>query len=156
NNVVSFAMAYGLALQGMKLTRLQTNLLPQEIKVARMIRAKKPWAVASAAALLVGVCATTAGYALQYRAVAAPAVIKAEEDGKNFKSEVDKWEGNYKSVEGKITEHENAVKSLIAGQDERLNWLLLTEFLNECMPVPAQRVAGRFQGIKENKLILMD
>src|SRR5262249_46903095 len=32
-NVMSFAVAYGLALQGMKLSRIQTNLLPPEIQV---------------------------------------------------------------------------------------------------------------------------
>src|SRR5207244_7584416 len=68
-NVVSFAMAYGLALQGMKLTRLQTNLLPHGIRTERQIRAKKPWAVATAAALMLGISATPAGYALQYHAV---------------------------------------------------------------------------------------
>src|SRR5712671_2940787 len=31
-NVLSFAVAYGLALQGLKLPKLQTNLLPQEIR----------------------------------------------------------------------------------------------------------------------------
>ena len=31
-NLLSFAVAYGLALQGLKLPRLQTNLLPQEIQ----------------------------------------------------------------------------------------------------------------------------
>ena len=53
-NMLSFAVAYGLALQGLKLARLQTNLLPHEIRVERLIRAKKPWAVAAAAALLLG------------------------------------------------------------------------------------------------------
>src|SRR5262249_47833386 len=35
-NVLSFAVAYGLALQGSKLARLQTNLLPPEIRTDRM------------------------------------------------------------------------------------------------------------------------
>src|SRR5262249_42573736 len=34
-NVLSFGVAHGLALQGLKLTRLQTNLLPQEIQSER-------------------------------------------------------------------------------------------------------------------------
>src|SRR5438876_6492680 len=41
-NVLSFGVAYGLALQGLKKTKLQTNLLPQELQFERMIRAKKP------------------------------------------------------------------------------------------------------------------
>src|SRR5205823_9560759 len=35
NNVMSFAMAYGLAVQGLNLSRIHTNLLPQEIRTER-------------------------------------------------------------------------------------------------------------------------
>src|SRR5208283_963498 len=38
-NILSFAVAEGLALQGLKASRLQTNLLPQEIQFERMVRA---------------------------------------------------------------------------------------------------------------------
>src|SRR5712692_8964559 len=51
-NVLSFGVAYGLALQGLNVARLHTNLLPQDIQVDRLIRAKKPWAVVAAASLL--------------------------------------------------------------------------------------------------------
>src|SRR5262249_40604239 len=51
-NILSFAVAYGGALQGLHLGKVTTNLLPPEIQFDRMIRAKKPWAVAAAAALL--------------------------------------------------------------------------------------------------------
>src|SRR4051812_43235454 len=37
-NILGFAVAYGLALQGLNVTRVHTNLLPQEIRVERMIR----------------------------------------------------------------------------------------------------------------------
>src|SRR5262249_48630078 len=79
-NVMSFAVAYGLALQGMKLSRIQTNLLPPEIQVDRMIRAKKPWAAAAAAALLLGTVGLGLGYAAQFGAVGAPGVVTAIKD----------------------------------------------------------------------------
>src|SRR5262249_28662350 len=62
----------------------------------------------------------------------------------------------YTTKENKIKEDENAVKSIIAGQDERLNWLLLTQYINESLPVPAIRVEGKFQEFKDNKLTLTD
>ncbi len=77
-NVLTFAVAYGLALQGLKRTRLLTNLLPPEIRTERLIRAKKPWAAASAAALLIGLASMLAGAGLAYRAFAHPDVIAAE------------------------------------------------------------------------------
>src|SRR4029077_8869738 len=45
-NVLSYGVAYGLALQGLSHAHLRTNLLPPEIQVDRMIRGKKPWAAA--------------------------------------------------------------------------------------------------------------
>src|SRR5262249_34013054 len=47
-NILSFGVAYGLALQGIKRARLITNLLPAEIRMERLVRAKKPWAAAAA------------------------------------------------------------------------------------------------------------
>ncbi|AMV37656.1 type IV pilus assembly protein PilM [Planctomyces sp. SH-PL62] len=54
DNLASFAVAYGLALQGAGLSALRTNLLPPEIERIRMIRAKKPWALAASALVMLG------------------------------------------------------------------------------------------------------
>src|SRR3954452_19304929 len=53
-NLPSFAVAYGLGLQGLGKSGLRTNLLPPEIEQVRLIRAKKPWALAASALLMVG------------------------------------------------------------------------------------------------------
>ena len=53
-NVLSFAPAYGLCIQALGKSELKTNLLPEEIVTRRMVRAKKPWAVAGVAAVLAG------------------------------------------------------------------------------------------------------
>ena len=54
SNVLSFAPCYGLCLQGLKLGHMNTNLLPQEIVVERVIRAKKPWVLGAVGALMLG------------------------------------------------------------------------------------------------------
>ena len=53
-NSLSFAPAYGLCLQGLNQARLKTNLLPAEIQRERIIRAKKPWILASLSLLMLG------------------------------------------------------------------------------------------------------
>ena len=58
-NVLSFAVAYGLALQGLGLTKIQTNLLPSEIARQRLWAHKRPWFVGAAAAILLA-CAGVA------------------------------------------------------------------------------------------------
>jgi type IV pilus assembly protein PilM len=56
DNLASFAVAYGLGVQGLGKANLGTNLLPPEIERVRMIRAKKPWALASSALVMLGLC----------------------------------------------------------------------------------------------------
>ncbi|MDA7977873.1 MAG: type IV pilus assembly protein PilM [Pirellulales bacterium] len=62
----SFGICYGLCLQGLQQARLETNLMPAEIVHNRMIEAKKPWAVAAIAVLMValGISFTGNWYAL--------------------------------------------------------------------------------------------
>src|SRR5204862_1413889 len=64
-NIMSFGVAYGLGLQGLKQARLQTNLLPHEVRLERIVRGKKPWAVAAAAALLFGLSMLTFARAME-------------------------------------------------------------------------------------------
>src|SRR3954453_6809125 len=53
-NQLTFGVAYGLCVQALDSAQLRTNLLPEEIVTTRLVKAKKPWAVAAVAALLVG------------------------------------------------------------------------------------------------------
>jgi len=51
-NVLSLGVAYGLAVQGVGLAAVTTNLLPEHIASARRWKKKQPWFAASAAAVL--------------------------------------------------------------------------------------------------------
>jgi hypothetical protein len=53
DNVSSFAVAYGLAIQGMGLAGVQSNLLPLEVHKTLLWRKKRPWFVATAASLAI-------------------------------------------------------------------------------------------------------
>ena len=135
-NVLSFAVAYGLALQGLGVGKLYTNLLPQDIRVERMIRAKKPWAVTAAASMLLAITVLGMGYAMQYRGVAAKPVEDAMKTGKDVNSKVQKFASEVKEVEKQIEDDKIAVKSIIIGQQERFNWLKFMEFLDKALPRP--------------------
>src|SRR6266849_3646309 len=135
-NVLSYAVAYGLALQGLREARLYTNLLPQEIRVERMIRAKKPWAVAAAAALLFGTSMLAYGFNRQFVAVASPAVKEERTKGDKVVTEAAGYEKQYTAVNDDIKKHTDDVKSIVLGQDERLNWIQFNQFVNRCLPKP--------------------
>src|SRR5438874_7044190 len=135
-NVLTFGVAYGLALQGLNVARLHTNLLPQDIQIDRLIRAKKPWAVTAAAALLFGTSIMALGYHMQHRAVASSAVKDAMKKGEDVKKKADRFNGEVDQVLKDIEEHKRAVKSIVFGQDERLNWMEFNKFINTALPRP--------------------
>lgn len=54
DNLLSYPVCYGLCLQGLGQGALSTNLLPRELVVQRMVREKKPWALATVAVLFLG------------------------------------------------------------------------------------------------------
>jgi type IV pilus assembly protein PilM len=135
-NVLSFGVAYGLGLQGLARARLLTNLLPPEIRMERLVRAKKPAAVAAAGLLLLGLGASALGAALGARTYGAPQVATAVEKANNVKKQADTAESTFKSKKDAALNEDNAVKAIVAGQFERENWLHLTKFLAEAIPQP--------------------
>ncbi|HEY7423594.1 MAG TPA: type IV pilus assembly protein PilM, partial [Gemmataceae bacterium] len=135
-NVLTFAVAYGLALQGLKQARLQTNLLPHEIRVERLVKAKKPFAVAAAAALLLAGGGLALGYALEYRTYNDKRVTDAMKSSKSVVDKAKSAETKYKSTKKKAQDEEEAVKTIVAGQFERDNWPQLYKFINTALPQP--------------------
>jgi type IV pilus assembly protein PilM len=135
-NVLSFAVPYGLAIQGLGMAKLQTNLLPQEIQRERMIRAKKPWAVAAAAALFLGAGAMVFGYAMNYRAVSAGSIKSELTKAASTFSEVGKRNSEADARAKEVGDYTAQVKGVIAGKDEQLNWIKLNEYISACLPQP--------------------
>ncbi len=146
-NALTFPVAYGLALQGLsslevdpdqqkRYALLRTNLLPSEIHVDRMIRAKKPWAAATAACLLLGVGAVAMGFGCQYGAATDPGLLKAISDAKAASKESADRKTAYEGEERKVGTKLGEVKALVAGNEERLNWVRMHEVIATAMPRP--------------------
>ena len=55
DNILSFAVSYGLCIQGLGKGRLSTNLIPRELVTSRLIRHKKPWALLALTLFMLGV-----------------------------------------------------------------------------------------------------
>ncbi|MBN2584798.1 MAG: type IV pilus assembly protein PilM [Planctomycetes bacterium] len=60
-NVLSFGVAYGLALQGLNLGIINTSLLPPEILKEKELKRKRPFVFAAAASVVVGFALLAAG-----------------------------------------------------------------------------------------------
>jgi type IV pilus assembly protein PilM len=133
-NLLSFAVPYGLAIQGLKQGRLQTNLLPQDVKMERIIRAKKPWAVAAAAALLVAIVGLTYGENQQQKLVSNPEIDKATKDAERIKLDRKKKEDEVESLRRDLAERKESIRRITSGLDERFNWHLLMQYINCTLP----------------------
>jgi type IV pilus assembly protein PilM len=136
DNVMSFAVAYGLALQGLEHGRLTTNLLPGEIRIERMVKAKKPWAAAAAAVLLLGLGGVVLGYGIEYKAYSDQIVKKAEDEAKAVITQATNNQQRFTKSKTEAETQAQNVKAVIAGQDEHLNWLELLRFIGDTVPQP--------------------
>src|SRR5262249_43414533 len=135
-NVLSFPVAYGLAAQGLGVARLVTNLLPPEISFERKIRAKKPYAVAAAAALLLGTTVLAYGYSVPLADVTDKKIEVAIAKAKGVVNEAKSLDGKINEKKTEIDKTQTDVESIIAGQAERNNWLQVNRFVNDCVPMP--------------------
>ncbi len=133
-NVLSFVVPYGLALQALKLTRIHTTLLPAEIATARKIRRKKPWAVATAASLLFGLAMSTAGYSNVANSVSESKFGEVEKKVAALKE----LEGSHQKKFGDAkTAFETAKgdgEKLVTAIESREMWLEVYRAINECLP----------------------
>jgi type IV pilus assembly protein PilM len=133
-NIMTFAVPYGLALQTLQLTKLRTTLLPKEIAVARKIRRKKPWAVATAATMLVGLATSVAGFANAASKVSKDRFGEVESAADSFKSALSSGQSDYDGARGT---HDGLVEKgdhLVSYIDRRELWMELFRGVNEALP----------------------
>jgi type IV pilus assembly protein PilM len=133
-NILSFVVPYGLALQALKLTRIHTTLLPPEIATARVIRRKKPWAVTTAACLLFGLALSTAGYSNVARSVSTEKFGAAEKKVQSLKDLEAGYKSKFETAKSKHKELVDAGNRLVTSLDTREMWLEIYRAINECLP----------------------
>ncbi|MCS7168287.1 MAG: type IV pilus assembly protein PilM [Gemmatales bacterium] len=142
-NILTFGVAYGLALQGLELAKIRTNLLPPELHRERFIRAKKPWLAAASAALLVGVTA----YALSAadKLAKAQALKAREQEIANVLRKSQELTRLAELEREQTLSELRRTEAIIRGNRERANWVLLHLFVNQCLPQPnGQNIPSQF------------
>lgn len=134
DNLLTFAVPYGIALQTLKLTDIHTTLLPREIAVARKIRRKKPWAVATAASLLFGMAVSTAAFANVWQSVSTERFGTAEEAAKSVASEAGNYRSKYGAEESRNAGAKAQGDKLVSMLPTREQWMEVYKAINECLP----------------------
>ena len=134
-NLSTFAVAYGLALQGLKKTRLSTNLLPYDVHLERLVRSKKPWAITAAACLILAIAGFTFA-SMEKAQVFGVAVDKVLDAEKKVTVEKNDLIAKHNDELAKLHVSQEDMRRLAAGVDERWNWQLLNMYLNYALPSP--------------------
>lgn len=155
DNLLSFATCYGLCLQALGKSKLSTNLLPREIATKRMIRAKKPWAVATLAA---AVLAFGLNYVFNYRNLEA---VYPTHINKNVSWEVAKTQAKtagdlsskYKSDDqekaARLAKLRSFSTEVMGTGDRKLLWMELLVALNQSLPITPGLERGQIPNYKE-------
>ncbi|MDR0327686.1 MAG: pilus assembly protein PilM [Planctomycetaceae bacterium] len=134
DNLHSFAVCYGLAIQQLGVSSLKTNLIPREVLFDRIVREKKPWMLAAAAALLLGITIQFAGVTSAHNSV----VNDAYKDAEKKVVEATKYATDMKSKTTKAVSDFNAVneigKKLTSNVEGRITWLELLRAINAALP----------------------
>lgn len=133
-NILTFGVAIGLALQGLNKARIHTNLLPPEIKTERIVRAKKPWAAAAAACLVLAIAGITAASNMEFKRVSNPALKKRIEEANKFITDATGLNNELKAEEDRIKASDEAINRIGAGVKQRFNWRLLYRYINLALP----------------------
>ena len=134
DNAPTFAVCYGLCLQGLGVSQVHASLVPREILTERMIRAKKPWTLAGLAALLIGM---TGHYAFTERSWA----TTHEDLWSKPISQVDQMKQYHTSqvsedtdLNSKLTYLNVMGKEVSGDAERRLKWLEIIKAINIAVP----------------------
>ncbi len=133
-NLLTFCVPYGLALQCLKLTDIHTTLLPPEIATERKIRRKKPWAVATAATLLLGLATSAAGFGNVLQSVSTARFGEAQEKASEVEKDAKNLKTGYQSAQGKNKELRTSGDTLFTSLETREYWMEVYKAINECLP----------------------
>lgn len=136
-NLLSFGVCYGLALQGLRQASLGTNLIPPEIIKDRQMRAKKPWAVAAVAALLIGFTAAYFGVWRAYASVqnnSSNPIDSALRGAKEAAQEADRLKGEYEDAKKNFTSINAIAADLNRINERRALWPELLSAVSQCFP----------------------
>jgi type IV pilus assembly protein PilM len=133
-NHLCFPVSYGLALQGLKKSSIHTNLIPKEIVKDRIIRGKKPWAVAAAAVLLLGCTISLVSYSRALATVAVPKFQDAERKAEQVTKKAKDFQSQAADAKAKMDETDGIGTKVVQNVEGRFRWLELLRAVNACLP----------------------
>ena len=135
DNLLSFANAYGLCIQGVGKGRLSTNLIPRELITARLIRQKKPWALIGLAVFLLAVAFNFLFHWNRWREAHQDRFAAVSTEVTNVGSASSNHISQYESLTAEYDRLKQAGDEVVSGADARFLVLELLKAVNSALPV---------------------
>lgn len=133
-NILAFAVAYGLCTQAAGRSELRTNLLPEEIVRSRLVRAKKPWAIAGAAAILLGLTVNYFTHVSAWADTQTEAMQAALTKADTVSQTAAGYETERQSIKSKASEILAIKDQLTSNVEGRFRWLELAKAVAAALP----------------------
>jgi type IV pilus assembly protein PilM len=139
-NSLCFGVCYGLAVQGVGRAGLRTNLLPKEILKDRLVRQKKPWAVAAAAAVLLACAISFGTYSHGLSNVEKQTAIggttweAAERQAGDAAAQSAELLSQFQEAFSTFQAIDKIGRNLTGNVEGRLRWLELLATIDKCLP----------------------
>ncbi len=134
DNILSFGVCYGLCLQALGSGGLRTNLLPKEITMDRLVRRKKPWAVAAAALVMLACTVSYTAHSMQFSAVKEDLWKKSESAAKDVDARSKLLKAEEEQVLKNFKERKDHGDHLVNNLEGRNRWLEFLAAVNKCLP----------------------
>jgi type IV pilus assembly protein PilM len=136
DNAASFAIPYGLAVQSYNKQAIQTSLLPQDIKAAKLVRRKKPLVLAASFLFMLGFTAMFLGNVKAWTKVNNSEFTSAVEAAKSLATKGAGLKSDYDSAKGAFETKKKEGDNLVVSNTEKLMWPQLLQTLNAYLPDP--------------------
>ncbi|WP_254512663.1 type IV pilus assembly protein PilM [Anatilimnocola floriformis] len=140
DNLLAFGSAYGLCVQALNRSKLKTNLLPRELLTQRLVKAKKPWAVAGVAAIVLACAINFISHYSKWEQV----YEEHENNGTSWKksitdaTQVSAVSGQHLKSDEDQLKMQQQMRSIgnevVGAADRRVLWLEVMKAINESLP----------------------
>ena len=156
-NIGSFGVAYGLVTQLIGESSLSTNLMPKDVVMERIIREKKPWILAAAASILLGLTVSYAGATRALETVQRGEYSDAATKADSVDSKSSGLQTSAKASADEFVKTDNVGKNLTGSVEGRIIWLEFFKALNHTLPVDDTQIpeepAKRSEAISQQNRI---
>ncbi len=154
-NVLSFAAAYGLALQGLGMAKIGVSLLPVDLARAVAWKKKRPFFVAAAAALLLSAGVPYVANGLDVQALESTSAQGARSTTASIVAEARKYKGEYNEVQTDTGKLQSDIEErLLKLQEHRLLVPRLLSLVNDAMAPPSPPELARAKSSEEFKQLV--